>query len=110
MKESDNVCNMPELLMVEVHKSKDTGKYYVNFIDHTGTTCNNDGYWTDHEIAENTLKQILQICYPEWDGETAPFRCENDNDGNCLLCTRSDCEKSWISSLEAIKQSFECEK
>ena len=97
--EKENISNMPELLTVQLHRSNETGRYYLQFIDHSETTCNNDGIWTYIPIEDSMAKQLLRMCYPEWDGETVPFRysgaLERGQEVNCLWCNAKDCEHSF---------------
>ena len=32
--EKGNICGMPEIANIELHKSKETGKYYIRYICH----------------------------------------------------------------------------
>ena len=67
--EDENVCNLPKVLTIEVHNSEKTGKFYIEFIEHTEVTNYNNGCWTDREICKDEFKTLLKLCYPEWDGE-----------------------------------------
>ena len=104
VRESENVCNMPELLHLEVHRSKETGLYYIAFIDHTETTCDNRGYWTDREITGEDLTALLRMCYPQWDGKDIPFR-SGDESQQCNICMKA-CEHSQIyRTLEELRKA-----
>lgn len=103
-KEDEDVFNLNELLTVRFMRSEKTGRYYLNFIDHTGTTCNNGGYWTNQPTDERLLKWMLRKCYPEWDGKTAPFMYDTELDGHCLLCFREDCERSFPATMSRYKE------
>ena len=102
--ESDNICNLPEVLIVELHKSATTGKYYLHFIDHSDTTCNNKGYWTDIPTSEEAAKQLMRMCYTDWDGETKPYKFDDgtnwENNCNCSNCKNAECNNSFQHALD----------
>ena len=100
--EKDNVCNMPQLLNITVHRSAETGKYYLEFIDHTDTTCCNRGYWTDREIDKRNVNALIQMCYPEWDGEHQIVGIPPDKkimEVECIMCDKTECEYNFYSTV-----------
>lgn len=62
-KEKDNICNLPKLANIEIHRSNETGKYYLTFIEWMSGW--NDGLWQDQEITEYTARMMLAFCYPD---------------------------------------------
>lgn len=62
-KEKDNICNLPTLAKIELHRSKETGHYYLNFIEWVSGW--NNGFWQNQEIPEDMARLILSCCYPE---------------------------------------------
>ena len=62
-KENDNICNLPKLADIELHRSNETGHYYLTFIEWVSGW--NDGMWQDQEISEDIARLILSLCYPE---------------------------------------------
>ena len=62
-KENENICNLPTLAKIELHRSKETGAYYLNFIEWVSDW--NEGIWQDQEISEDMARIILSMCYPE---------------------------------------------
>ena len=88
-RETENVCNMPEVLNIEVHRSEQTGRYYIEFIDWSGT--GRVGSWTTRNITEAIFNVLLKICYPKWNGKgKAP--CENATiEWTCIGCNDKNC-------------------
>ena len=109
--ESDNICNLPEVLTVELHRSDTTGKYYLHFIDHSDTTCNNKGYWTDIPVSEDAGKQLLRMCYPEWDGKHKPYKLEDGTNWecnyNCSCCKNKECRNGFEYALEKYLREYD---
>jgi len=62
-KEKNNICNLPTIAKIEIHRSAETGKFYLNFIEWASKW--NEGRWQDQEITEQTVRMILSFCYPE---------------------------------------------
>lgn len=60
-KETDNVCNMPQIVYIGIHKSKKTGAYYLNVINYDDRIETEYGLWTDVEITEKEVKEIADI-------------------------------------------------
>lgn len=60
-KETDNVCNMPQLVTVNIHRSKKTGAYYLHVINYDGRIKTEHGLWTDVEITEKEVEEIADI-------------------------------------------------
>lgn len=60
-REVDNVCNMPQLVTVNVHRSKKTGAYYLNVINYDDRIETEYGLWTDVEITEKEVEEIADI-------------------------------------------------
>lgn len=64
MKETNNVCNMPEVASIIIHRSDDTGRYYVEFINHglceVESLCK-FGLWTEKRITKK--KSIFLMKY-----------------------------------------------
>jgi len=59
MEENTNVCNMPEKATIEIHQSKETGKFYLNFI-----CWNNRGYdgiWLNSK--EEISPEVVNVIY-----------------------------------------------
>ena len=61
--EKDNICNLPEVATIEIHRSKETGHYYLHFVEWASGW--NDGKWQDQEITEDIARILLCHCYPE---------------------------------------------
>ena len=61
MEETCNVCGMPKLTDIEIHKSKDTGKLYINFITWDDKVKATRGLWRSEEITEEDLKEIYRV-------------------------------------------------
>ena len=62
-KEKDNICNLPKIADIEIHRSNETGKYYLNFIEWVSEW--NEGRWQAQEINEHVVRMLLSFCYPE---------------------------------------------
>jgi len=102
--EKDNICNLPELMSIEVHMSKETGRYYLHFIEWTDTTCNNNGSWTDMEISGKIYNALRKICYPMWDGTHRKFRYGN---GDCFRVCKKPCRNSVLQRINEAWKRFE---
>ena len=59
MSETENVCNMPELFTMELHRSEQTSKLYLNFISWIGPT--EIGNWTEIEVKGTDVENLLNI-------------------------------------------------
>lgn len=59
--ETENICNMPEVLTLEIHKSEDTGKYYATFIGYSEKMeWKQQGKWLDtRELKESFVEEIV---------------------------------------------------
>lgn len=62
-KENDNICNLPRLATIKLHRSKETGHYYLNFIEYVSGW--NEGRWQAQEIPEDVARMLLCFCYPD---------------------------------------------
>jgi len=62
-KEKDNICNLPRIATIQIHRSSETGKFYLNFIEWMSGW--NEGRWQDQEIPECVAKMMLSFCYPD---------------------------------------------
>lgn len=60
-KEKDNICNLPTVATINIHKSKETGKWYIEYIDKS----TGDGNWKEHEITEEFAKMMISYCHKE---------------------------------------------
>ena len=64
-KEKDNICNLPKVANIEIHRSNETGHFYITFIEWASGF--NDGLWQNQEIDEDIARLLLSICYPGHD-------------------------------------------
>lgn len=58
----ENVCNMPTIAKIDIHKSKETGRYYAEFIQFR--ECNDSskcGVWTEKRITKKMVQEILDM-------------------------------------------------
>ena len=67
-RETENVCNMPKLLTLEVHRSEETGRYYLEFIDTSGMTAN-QGVWSNRGFSKAKFISLMKELYPNFDGK-----------------------------------------
>ena len=59
--EKESVCNMPEIANINIHKSKETDKYYIDWIPLTKMSTGK-GYWHDtREISEWEVKNVIEF-------------------------------------------------
>lgn len=79
-KEDENICNLPKLATIELHKSNKTGHYYLTFIEHVSGW--NEGRWQDQEINEDIAKMLMAFCYPEhvYECYKLSFKVEEQDD------------------------------
>jgi len=89
MTETD-ILSLPELARIQLHKNETEGRYYLHFIEWTGITPGNNGYWTSREITEEEVKALLKLLYPEWDGH-GRTRCIDVDPAS--ECKRPECFK-----------------
>jgi hypothetical protein len=64
--EKDNICNMPEIATIEIHKSKETGRYYIHYICHNWKINDLnfnavDGLWTDKYIPKSKAQALMDF-------------------------------------------------
>lgn len=63
LKETNNVCNMPTVMDLRLHKSEDTGRYYINFLQYDREP---EGRWLDKHITEEEAKRLIDFaCNPK---------------------------------------------
>ena len=61
--EKDNICNLPVVALIEIHRSDETGIKYVSFIswdDDSGIGIKK-GRWIEKRISENDLTKIVKV-------------------------------------------------
>ena len=88
--ETENICNMPEIATVELHRSNDTGNYYLKYL----TRFDDDdrcvsGWWrTSAPLPNETVEKIKQFCRGiEMSDETiGEVRGHGDLSGACCDC------------------------
>ena len=60
--EKGNICSMPEVVRLEIHRSKDTGKLYGNFIAHDKDLFPYCHRWDNtYELTAEEVKTIADI-------------------------------------------------
>ena len=64
--EKGNICGMPEIANIELHKSKETGKYYIRYICHNWKINDLnfkavDGLWTEKYIPKSKAKALMEL-------------------------------------------------
>lgn len=61
--EKDNICNLPLVGLIEIHRSDETGNKYLNFIswdDDSGFNIKK-GRWIEKRISESDLIKIVKV-------------------------------------------------
>lgn len=59
--EIENICNMPTIMKIEAHQSKETGNFYIEFIDcHSENTLHT---WQQKNITKEQLSTLFSILY-----------------------------------------------
>lgn len=61
--EKDNICNLPLIALIEIHRSDETGNKYLNFIswdDNSGIGIKK-GRWMEKRIFESDLIKIIKV-------------------------------------------------
>ena len=61
--EKENICCLPTIAKIVIHRSKETGKFYLNFIEWMSDW--NEGSWQEQEVPEDVVRLMLSFCYPE---------------------------------------------
>lgn len=61
--EKDNICNLPLVALIEIHRSDETGYKYLNFIswDDDSGIGTKKGRWTEKRISESDLTKIVKV-------------------------------------------------
>lgn len=60
--ESENVCNMPTICRIEIHKSEETGKYYSEFIQFRECKDQSEcGVWNDKHISKKKMQEVINL-------------------------------------------------
>lgn len=57
--ETENVCNMPSVMRMELHRSKETGKYYVEYIDNSEDERR--GWWVNKKFSAKKAQELLAM-------------------------------------------------
>lgn len=58
--EYKNICNMPDVLDLEIHRSADTGKYYATFIGYHEKM--RQGHWFDTiELKKSWVDELVDF-------------------------------------------------
>lgn len=91
-KETENVCNMPKLLTLEVHRSEETGRYYLEFLDTSGMTAN-QGVWSNRGFSKAKFISLMKELYPDFDGKHKPMQCRPYWELECTWCSVEGCPR-----------------
>ena len=62
-KEKNNISGLPSVADIEIHRSPETGKFYLKFIEWFSGW--NEGSWQEQEIPEDAVRLLLTLCYPD---------------------------------------------
>ena len=57
--ETENVCSMPSIMKMELHRSKETGKYYVEYIQYSEE--GRKGWWVNKKISAKKAQELLTM-------------------------------------------------
>lgn len=60
LKETNNVCNMPEIMNLSLHQSADTGRYYITFIQYDREP---KGRWLNKHVTEEEAKRLVDFAF-----------------------------------------------
>lgn len=55
--EKDNICNLSTIATIKIHNSRETGKWYIEYLD----MSKGSGQWKENEIAEEFAKSVIAI-------------------------------------------------
>ena len=62
-KEKGNIGGLPSIADIELHRSDDTGHFYLKFIEWFSGW--NEGRWQCQEIPEDSARIIMSFLYPD---------------------------------------------
>lgn len=90
MEETQNVCAMPEIATIELHRSEETGNYYLNYITwfDGDDRCVSAHWRTSTPLSCEAVEMLRQFCqHVEMDDETLEdVRAHGDMSGACYDC------------------------